>query len=460
MNLISYRGPGVAGGVSSGLKQVFTAQSEHDSRWFFLSDEGDLSSLEADEEDAVTLAGIDEKIIEGHYRFCNEFIWPIMHDRFSYIRFSDADYQYYRSFNAALTAAIAAETHGHLAFVQDYQLALIPGLLSARGYTSKMFWHIPWPETVPAKFLGVISELAKGMLATSVLGFHTEEYANNFMAFVADNLPQFSVNTDRALVVGRSGFAPLANRSCTEIIVQSLGIDLEFWTDLAHNKSAGLPEELATESPLPMVLSVDRVDYTKAVFDRFEIIDRFFSEFPEWLGKIRFVQLCSRSRKSLPTFDKYYRDCRSKYEEVNGRWETATWQPILWLQNGVSPAGLAALYKHAAVMLVNPVRDGLNLTAEEFAACQSLENPGVLLLSPGAGAWEELGDDALEAHPARKNQAIESILEALQVPLEERSERMQNMQQKLCEHSSTHWWNRFAITTLPAKSSDMLRRAV
>ncbi len=325
MNIVSYRGPGVAGGVSSGLRQVFTAQSEKDSRWFFLADDGEISSLEADEQEPMTLATIDEEIIEGHYRFCNEYIWPIMHDRFSYVRFSDADYQYYRSFNAALTASIAAEARGHVAFVQDYQLALVPGLLAARGCTSKMFWHIPWPKAVPAKFIDVISDLAKGMLATSMLGFHTEEYANNFMEFVRAHLPQFTVNSESLLIEGRSDYAPLANRSCTEIVVQSLGIDLEFWTDLAQSNSVGLPEELSVQPPLPMVLSVDRVDYTKAVYDRFEIIDRFFAAFPEWLGKIRFVQLCSRSRKSLPAFDRYYKDCRSKYEEVNRRWESANW---------------------------------------------------------------------------------------------------------------------------------------
>ncbi len=156
-------------------------------------------------------------------------------------------------------------------------------------------------------------------------------------------------------------------------------------------------------------------------------------------GQVSFMQVSGRSRKGLAAFDQYWDICQSLYHHVNERWSTDHWQPIHWLQDSLNAQELAAVYSMSDAMLVNPVRDGLNLTAKEFVACQS-DQAGVLLLSPGAGAWHEIGEYALPAHPRNTEQCITSISEAL--AMETRERRSLNIQARgKLEHSSLNkWW--------------------
>src|SRR5262249_14994362 len=154
---------------------------------------------------------------------------------------------------------------------------------------------------------------------------------------------------------------------------------------------------------------------------------------------VSFMQVCGRSRKGLAAFDQYWDICQSLFNHVNERWGTRDWQPVHWLKESLNAQELSAVYSMSEAMLVNPVRDGLNLTAKEFVACQG-DKAGVLLLSPGAGAWHEIGDCALPANPRDTEQCVESISKALGMEIRERRRLNVEARGKLEQASLAKWW--------------------
>lgn len=468
MDVVSYRGPGAAGGVSSGLGAVWRKESENNSRWWHLNN-GILEVLSRSSEQAKYIAMLPDSLVDGHYRFCNEFLWPIMHDLPQFATFSEQYFQHYKSFNRVISEQIDVETTARQDyFIQDYQLAIAPRWLNLYGHKSVIFWHIPWPKNVPAQFTGALQEIVKGMLGASAIGFHTEEYANNFRAFVNQHLPSYRTNsnsfiieniderTARGLRTHSSTYhtsyvlrhdTSLRNdnsTSTTRLVVHPLGIDSQFWYELREKcSSVDLPDQVGALSDKPVILSVDRVDYTKSVHDRLLIIDKFFQKHPEWIGKITFAQVCARSRKDLSAFDQYWQTCRALIAAVNNTWSQDGWQPVEWIQDPLNCQQLAYLYSHSQTMLVNPVRDGLNLTAKEYVACQG-NQPGVLLLSPGAGAWHELGSYALPASPVNHEATVESLARGLNMPLKERQLRTLAMKTILASNQLADWWTEFS----------------
>jgi trehalose 6-phosphate synthase/phosphatase len=464
MDIVSYRGPGAAGGVSTGLDTARRSQRHPDASWWFLSNDA-LSTIRNDSENVRFITQIADTIVKGHYHFCNEFLWPVMHDLPQYATYRLDDYSHYCKFNRLFGEYINFEQRRNKRFfINDYQLALLPAHLGKAGNRSVAFWHIPWPKNVDEEYKSVIADIASGLLAADSIGFHTNEYAENFAAFVLENMPQYVVSAQSRFIRKRQ--APhgthmselerdlsdsyilrpyrypqaMPTSTGTQVVVHPLGIDGSEWSKLAdaHSDDA-IPDVLKHLAGQRIILSVDRADYTKAVHDRMRIVDRFFEENPFYRNRISFVQICGRSRAGIAAFDQYWDRCQQLARAVNERWRSDNWAPIEWLEKPLPPKELSHLYKHATAMLVNPVRDGLNLTAKEFIACQE-SNPGVLMLSPGAGAWQELGEYALPADPLKTHQTCDSIAQALTMPTAERKMRYQLLKNRLDRNPMQSWW--------------------
>jgi trehalose 6-phosphate synthase len=341
------------------------------------------------------------------------------------------------------------------------------------GGRVSVFWHIPWPKAIPDEHRDTMREIVRGMLNSRTIGFHTQEYATNFMASVRDLLPELRVDSENfrvgvgqqnyqqniEQVFGLSSFiarplkfsSPRMNATGTQVVVAPLGIDHEQWSKMASGDvDDRVSALLSSISGQQLILSVDRADYTKAVLDRMLIVDRFLTEHPSWQKRIAFVQICGRSRAGLHAFDRYWDQCHQVASAVNEKWRTAEWQPINWIEDPLPAKSLSVLYKNANTMLVNPVRDGLNLTAKEFIACQQ-EDPGVLCLSPGAGAWYELGKHALPADPLEQHATVDSIARALSMPPMEKRFRNQQLKRSLHSNPLQNWW-RSIHTTGPAQN--------
>lgn len=451
MDILSYRGPGTAGGVSGAISRILERHARNTERWWYLS----YNALMLRYAQSLSyVCNMTEKMVEGHYRYCNNFLWPIMHDMPEYASYSADDRTFYQQFNLSFACNVLHSEHvNRLAtcFVHDYQLALVPKFLSMKpGIDTSVFWHIPWPKEVPEVFVPLLVEVAEGLLTAATLGFHTAEYVANFLDFVDSHLRHYSVDFPNNRVVGSTGETSGYSEVCrnrpgleTQLVVRPLGVDTDFWTRIRKEIYRIPPElDMGRLSSVPFVLSVDRADYTKGVLERLEAIDRFFIANPGLRGRVTFVQICQRTRVGLPLFDRYWQDCKNRADQIQGRWGYESWQPIIWMKKPVPQTVLSQLYGKAAAMLVNPVRDGLNLTAKEFVACLE-ENPGALLLSPGAGVWDELGRYSVRVDPLCVEGMVAGIEQALALPLVERNERVALMRERLKANTLAGWWQQF-----------------
>lgn len=445
MNIVSYRGSGAAGGVSSTLAQAERCSGIKMGDWIHLH-QGTISSISQRASARRPLFTLPAELVDGHYRYCNEFLWPIMHDMPQYARYDGAHHRAYLEFNSCLaTVSFLSAANNRSWFVNDYQLALTPRLLRSGGaYRTAAFWHIPWPKNVPQDAIPFVAQVAEGLLAASVLGFHTEEYVSNFKRFVRMHLPEYFVDdTEGDIIRKRRKRSSLALEHTTEVTSVPLGIDTTMWAQLAdreERESADFLHELTGGKPF--VLSVDRADYTKGVRERLDAIDKFFECNQHLIGELNFVQICQKSRAGLPQFDQYWRDVRQRASQINSRFSEGEWTPITWVEQTVTPHMLARLYRSADIMLINAVRDGLNLTAKEFVACQT-GKPGVLILSNQTGVYHEFRDHALTIDPRKQEDYSAALERSLRMSLKEKTFRINSLQRNLKANTLERWWQTF-----------------
>ncbi len=424
MNIVSYRGPGMAGGVSTALDRLYKSGGRNQSWWYL-----DQDQVKSQSRSAVRLHSgekIPLALCDAHYRFCNEFIWPIMHDLSEHAIYKEEDYFLYTRFNAIFAAQIERQQSHDPYFVQDYQLALLPKLLKRQGRDSAIFWHIPWPKSVPQEFVAPIVELAQAMLSAKAIGFHTQEYVDNFNNFVDQYLPFFANSRT---------FGHVA-----EVVAAPLGLDLDHWAERNEGQYSSIAEQLEST---PYVLSVERADYTKGVVDRLKAIDLLFEQNPELRETITFVQICGRTRAGIKAYDNYWKECQEQIDYLEQKYSTSRWKPVVSISQSLNSDELTYLYKRAAVMLVSPLRDGLNLTAKEFIACQAGERPGILALSKGAGVAEEFSPYAITFEPGDISAMAAATLRCLKMPTTQRRRRFLKLKQSLQANPLQLWCDTF-----------------
>ena len=452
MRILSYRGPSAPGGVASAVTQIFNQESSANEWWFI--DQNSLVCKNADSEDADY--AFDNNLIENHYKYCNNFLWPVLHDLPQHAHYSEDERISYRAFNSGIAFRLRnLERDNHSGcFVNDYQFALMPTLLK-NSTNSFVFWHIPWPKYVQPEHVEPMAEIALGLLHAKVVGFHTDEYRENFFSFIINHLSQFNVQVSDNTIkfIDRANY----RTHTTKVVSAPLGVDHEHWSDLASLGS--LRQQPITPQGLPYILSVDRADYTKGVAERFAAIECFFHKYPEWQQKVSFLQLGTRSRQGLPEFDRYWQKCQERSTSLNSLRAVDGWQPLVWTDETRVGSELAALYSKAAAMLVSPVRDGLNLTAKEFVACQK-SRPGVLGLSAGAGAFKEIGHGSVELNPHSPEAFADSIAQCLTMSDGEKALRAQIMKESLAANSLSHWWQSFELSCRQTQTKGLLDHQV
>ncbi len=185
MNILSYRGPSTAGGVSSALARIIETCTDGDPRWWYVNEssvETRTSAYLAPEE----VSRFPRELIDGHYAYCNNFIWPILHDLPEHATFSARERRLYQQFNTRFARSImrSKQLKSNTCFVNDYQLALATGLIAkSQAINIILFWHVPWPQTVSPEHAPYLAEIAEGLLGAKRIGFHTEEYCTNFLNF-------------------------------------------------------------------------------------------------------------------------------------------------------------------------------------------------------------------------------------------------------------------------------------
>jgi trehalose 6-phosphate synthase len=395
---------------------------------------------------------------EGYYYgFSNEGLWPLCHLTHERPSFRAGDWEQYVKANRRFADAVLDEVgkESAVVMVQDYQLALVPGMIKQRRPDLKvgLFWHIPWPNPEAFRICPFRVEVLRGMLGADLLGFHLQQHCNNFLDTV-DRMVEAKLDWDR--------FSAELRGHTT--LVRPFPISVQLWSEkqVAEGQTlADQCQELRHKFGLgdvPIGVGVDRIDYTKGIAERFRAIERFFERNPQQRGKISFVQLGAPSRTHIPRYRDLVAELETLADAINWKFkaDNAGWKPIHFLVDHHDGPTVYAFLKMASICVVSSLHDGMNLVSKEFVAAQGEPDAstplgdGVLILSEFAGAARDL-PDALIVNPYDTEEFAEAIRRAVEMPAAERRDRMARMYQQVCENNIYRWAADFLTTLTQSK---------
>jgi len=385
-----------------------------------------------------------------YYGFANEGLWPLCHLVHERPVFRASDWEHYVRVNRRFADTVLAEIGSgeDVVLVQDYQLALVPQLLkSARpDLRVGIFWHIPWPSPEAFRICPWGAEILQGMLGADLVGFHLQQYCNNFLDTV-DRMIEARLEWDH-FAVELKGHTSL---------VRAFPLGVESWAerrvpagDALARQIAQLREQHKLEG-VHIGVGVDRIDYTKGLPERFRAVARFLEKYPQHRERFTFVQLGAPSRTHIPRYRDLIAELESLAEEINRKFQTENWKPIHFLAAHHDGPTVHAFLRMAAVCIVSSLHDGMNLVAKEYVAAQEACE-GVLILSGFAGAARELSD-ALIINPYDTEQFADAIRSAIEMDAEERRRRMERMRRTVEEQNVYRWAANFLTELAATRSS-------
>ncbi|HOX85604.1 MAG TPA: bifunctional alpha,alpha-trehalose-phosphate synthase (UDP-forming)/trehalose-phosphatase [bacterium] len=424
-----------AGGLATGLSSFYKT---HASQWIGWS--GYLTESSADKEriaaalekESAFPVFLSRREIENYYEgFSNKTIWPLFHYFLEQVIYDKRYWETYRRVNQRFCDRIlkVAKPDEHI-WIHDYHLMLLPAMLREKNPQLKIgfFLHIPFPSFEVFRTLPWRSELMQGMLGADLIGFHTHDYARHFLSAASRLL----------------GLEHVLMRLTYEdriVKVDSFPMGIDF------AKFEQAPEKPATEREISriqyrlggqkLILSIDRLDYSKGILQRLEAFHLFLQQHPEYREKVTLLLLVVPSRSRVESYRQLKLKVDSIVGRINGEHATIGWTPIWYLYRSAPFHTLSAMYHLADVALITPFRDGMNLVAKEFVASKT-NRRGVLILSEMAGAAAELGE-ALLINPFNIDEIAAALAKALEMAGEEQSRRLQEMQSKIKRYDVTRW---------------------
>ncbi|HEY6461338.1 MAG TPA: bifunctional alpha,alpha-trehalose-phosphate synthase (UDP-forming)/trehalose-phosphatase, partial [Polyangiaceae bacterium] len=371
--------------------------------------------------------------------FSNGVLWPLFHYLLDRIPPTSQEWNDYRDVNERFAEAAArAWQPGDLVWVHDYQLMLVPQMVRQRVPSARIgfFLHIPFPAAEVLRILPWRQQILEGLLGADLVGFHTFTYRSHFSASLLRILG-LPTRGDHVYFDGRD----------IRLGAFPLGVDAERLGALSADPAVAHDVEAirAEAGGQKMLLGIDRLDYTKGIPRRLLAFERFLERDPAWRGKVRLVQVAVPSRGEVPSYQEFRRTVDELVGRINGAYSTVDWVPIHYVHRSMTEAQVVALYRAADVMLVTPLRDGMNLVAKEFVTCRTDEE-GVLVLSELAGAAEEMGE-ALQVNPYDVEAMAQAYADALTMNEDERRVRMRALRQRIGS-GDVHTWARSFIEEL------------
>jgi trehalose 6-phosphate synthase len=398
--------------------------------------------LRIDDADAFTRAQFDypptwrQQFYSG---FCNQSLWPLLHGLTERVRYVDEEWRCYVDANRAYGQLVHEAAGGDAqVWVQDFHLMLAARELRRAGHRGRIgfFLHVPFPPLDVFETMPWATDVIAGLLEFDRIGLQSNRWYENFLACARG-------------LLGTEGETRARDR--TSVI--PVGIDPDRFAEAASvPSSTGEPGALASRGELggfeamlggrQLILGVDRLDYSKGIPGRLEAFARLLERYPEWRGKVSFVQVSVPTRSEVPE----YAELRSRVEalvgRINGTFGEADWTPVRYLYRSYDQATLARLYRLAAVGLVTPLRDGMNLVAKEYVASQDPADPGVLVLSRFCGAAERMTLARL-TNPFHTDGVAADLDAALRMPLDERAARHAALRAVVWTDTAASWARTF-----------------
>jgi len=391
---------------------------------------------------------------EGYYHgLANEGLWPLCHVTFTRPVFDPRHWQYYREVNALFADAVLEEAGDRptFVFIQDYHFGLLPRYLKDRNpnLIVAQFWHIPWPNRETFRVFPWKEELLDGLLGNDLLGFHLRYHCHNFIETV-DRTIEAKVDHEQAEIV--------RGNKMTQVRPFPISIDFERHAVMAQ--SAAVEAEIAHWKNGMRLgggllgIGIERIDYTKGIPERLRGLDRVFERWPRYRGNLTFLQVGVPSRGHIPAYQHLDDEIDRLVDEINGKWSTPSWQPVLYHKRHFSPVEMMALHRLADFCVVSSLHDGMNLVAKEFVSSRADED-GVLLLSQFAGSVLELSDAVL-FNPYAVDELSDAIHQALTMTRSERRRRMQRMRSAVEENNVYRWAGKILSALLKVDTSEAI----
>lgn len=442
------------GGLATGLRGLHGPGKGTWIGWAGLADEELAGHAEAMRRElrrrSCIGVGLPRPEVEGFYdEYANGILWPTLHDQATRLPLDARGWRAYEAANARFADAIVAEARpGDVIWVHDYQLCLVPALVRRQLPEARIgfFLHVPFPSPDTFDVLPQRRALLAGICGADLVGVHTHGYLRHFI----DACQRAGVGTPgpETLVVGtrtvRVGAFPL-------------GIEpARFEASAAKPAVAERVAALRAAAPPVTLLGVDRLDYTKGIPRRLLAYERLLERHPELHGGVQFVQLAVPSRDGVRAYRRFREEVEQQVGRINGRFGRPDWMPVHYVHRGVPLDELVALYRAADVLLVTPIRDGLNLVCKEYCAARTDEG-GALVLSEFAGAADELAG-AIRVNPYDVDGTAAAIHRAITMPDAERRARMRLLRDRVRTHDVVRWADDFlaALGTAPRDATRVL----
>jgi trehalose 6-phosphate synthase len=379
----------------------------------------------------------EKEIQHYYYGFSNRFFWPLFHKAMDKVQFLEEDWAAYKEVNRRFAEGVLSETDGKhpVIWIQDYHLAYAPLILRERApqATLSLFWHIPWPSYDVFRVAPCRRELMEALLCCDLIGFQTDLYRDHFLE-CARKMFDLPIDASQSSIAYRG----------RNISVKTfpISIDAEAWTRLASAPQAmeeikGLRKRLGVGSEGFIGIGVDRLEYTKALVERFTALDLFFTRYPQFSQKFTFIQIASPSRVEMADYQAYAELLDKTARTINEKHGRNGWNPIDYRPIHIHPETLAIYYRGADLAIISSFADGMNLVAKEFIASQ-INEQGVLLLSELAGASEEV-KGAFLINPYDVEGLAEAIKTALGMTGSIKQVLMQQMREQVRVDNVYRW---------------------
>ncbi|MEO1856337.1 MAG: bifunctional alpha,alpha-trehalose-phosphate synthase (UDP-forming)/trehalose-phosphatase [Rubritalea sp.] len=383
---------------------------------------------------------LSEGNIQDYYDgYSNSTLWPLLHYMQDRARFNTEWIESYRAVNSQFANKIAeiASSNAHV-WIHDYHLMLLPQLLREMRPDLKIgfFLHTPFPSSEIFRALPERDELLNGLLGCDLIGFQTYNYLRHFISALIRILG-VEADMDGLWQKNRHiqlGVYPIGHNS--EAFQDAAKSDNYIKMHSEHAKHLGSGK---------LILSVERLDYTKGLPQKITAIRQFLHEHPEQRGLVNFVLVAVPSRRGVEEYDSLTSQVQCEVGAINGDYGDVGHSPVQFLHRSFQVDELAALYSLADICMVTPIVDGMNLVAKEFIDCKRASHrarPGVLILSEFAGAANEMSH-ALQVNPHDTVGVVKAINEALQMSEVEMWKRTHSMQNRMRHNDAGAWAKRY-----------------
>lgn len=436
-NRIALPGESRAGGLAVGLLAALREQGGIWFGWSGKSVRGESGALQEQRDGDIRFVTMDlnKRDLDAYYNgFANRTLWPLLHFRLDLVDYDRATRDGYRRVNALFAEKLAPMlAEDDVVWIHDYHLIPLGALLRERGFGGRIgfFLHVPMPSADLVQAMPDHNRLFPTLYAYDLVGFQTQRDVDRFKSYVR-------LFGGGRLLDNDVLEAPGGRR--LRVAAFPIGIDTEL---IARQARSAMSKQAvrALNGSLrgrQLAIGVDRLDYSKGLPERFLGFERYLDRHPDQRGSLTYLQIAPVSRGDVNE----YRQLRNQLEQIaghiNGGHAEPDWTPLRYVNQNFTHTTLTGFYRSAAVGLVTPLRDGMNLVAKEYIAAQNPDNPGVLVLSLLAGAADEL-KEALLVNPHDLDGVADAIATAATMARPKRQERWQAMMEHLRRYDIVDW---------------------